>query len=100
MPLNAFTHFLDEDEEELDEDYVVENSNYSLSKATGLFEQVLDAEPDNEDLNIVVAEILSDPTELAKFDRTLGEHAYEFGSELILRDISSWTFLLMSLSVF
>ena len=92
MPLNAFTHFLDEDEEELDEDYVVENSNYSLSKATGLFEQVLDAEPDNEDLNIVVAEILSDPTELAKFDRTLGEHAYEFGSELILRDISSWTF--------
>ena len=81
----------EEDEEPFDEDIVVENSKYSLAEAVGLNEQVLDMEPDNEDLNATVAEILSDPTELARFERSMADHAYEFGSEIILRDVASFS---------
>lgn len=91
VPNDYYDLLEDEDEERFDEDVEVENSKYSLAEATGLIEQVLDMEPDNEDLNAAVAEILSDPTELSKFERSLGEHAYEFGSEIILRDLSSFT---------
>ena len=37
MPLDAFTHFLDEDEE-FDEDYAVENSKYNLQEVLRLNE--------------------------------------------------------------
>jgi hypothetical protein len=96
VPSDYYDLLEDEEEEKFDEDVVVEDSKYSLSEATGIFEQVLDMEPDNEDLNATVEEILSDPTELARFERSLGEHAYEFTSELILRDLASgpWTLAL------
>ena len=81
-------------DEELDEDYVVENSRYKLSNLPLLAEQrvgLLDAEPEESELNRTVDKILSDPTELSKFERSMGENLYEYGSELILRDALSFT---------
>jgi hypothetical protein len=49
MPLDAFTHFLDEDEE-LDEDVVVENSRYSLVEVVNI----------NESLGDVALDLLGD----------------------------------------
>tara|TARA_A100001011_G_scaffold375430_1_gene436960 strand:- start:158 stop:1705 length:1548 start_codon:yes stop_codon:yes gene_type:complete len=81
-----------DDLEKFDEEAEIENSDYSLQETLKIIEQATYAMPDPDDnLNNAVAEILSDPTELAKFDRSMGEHAYEFGSEIILRDVASAT---------
>lgn len=86
---------LEEVVEEVEEDYVVENSRYSLAKTVLMAEQVLTmaADPDDENIfNAIVDDILSDPTELARFERSAGNMAYEIGAELILRDVMSLPF--------
>ena len=96
VPIDYYDELEDEEEGwqcvDVDEDIVVENSRYSLQETLKIIEQTTYAMSDpDDDLNEVVAEILSDPTELAKFDRSMGEYAYEFGSEIILRDVASAT---------
>jgi hypothetical protein len=83
MPLNAFTHFLDEDEEEFDEDYVVENSNYSLAESTGLFEQVLDAEPENNENIFIINSEDFDPASLARSEKTANELGLDISGDAI-----------------
>lgn len=77
-----------EEEEEFDEDIVVENSRYSLIEALNLVEQVMDIDPDREELNMAVDQILADPTELSRFEASMGERVYEFGSEFLLSTAS------------
>jgi len=52
MPLNAFTHFLDEDEE-FDEDYSVEDSKYDL-------QEILRLNEDLSDIGSAAADIVTD----------------------------------------
>ena len=59
MPLDAFTHFLDEDEE-LDEDYAVENSKYSLEKTLEIVKEWVEGpdgayDPEEGDVEDIVA---------------------------------------------
>jgi hypothetical protein len=72
----------DNEEIEIDEDVVVENSKYSLLEVTT---DILSEETDPLD------DILSDPTEVSKLKRSLGDLIYEEGIEFVFRDLASIT---------
>lgn len=92
VPNDNYNLLEEEEEEIIDEDVVVENSRYSLKKIFKLNEDATYADPEEDPfLRDAVVEILSDPTELSRFENSLGNKLYEFGSEFILRDIASFT---------
>jgi len=68
--------------EELDEDYVVENSKYSLVEVVGLLEQVLDMEPDDDGLFSFTGEMF-DVTDITTTNRTASYYGLELGFETI-----------------
>ena len=92
VPNDYYDLLEEEDDEIIDENIVVENSRYSLKKIFKLNEDAPYADPEEDPfLRDAVVEILSDPTELSKFENSLGNKLYEFGSEFVLRDIASFT---------
>ena len=70
----------EEEEEGFDEDVVVENSKYSLSKAVGLVENVLDMEPDEEGIFSFAGDMF-DASDLARTERTASYYGLELGFE-------------------